>query len=120
MELKHFKISEFDSPDLPNSGVNMDQQFLIKLDLARELAGTPFFINSGYRTKEHNALVGGTLNSSHLKGLAADILCFSSIERYKIIGGLISAGFKRLGIANGFIHVDLDTSKRQNVVFLYS
>lgn len=120
MELKHFSISEFDSPDLPNSGVNMDQEFLIKLDLARELSGTPFYINSGYRTKEHNLRVGGTSISSHLKGLAVDIRCSSSQERYKILNGLIRAGFRRIGIHRNFIHVDLDTSKPQNLVFLYS
>lgn len=120
MNLKHFKISEFDSPDLPNSGVNMDQQFLIKLDLARQLAGTPFYINSGYRTKEHNLRVGGTSLSAHLKGLAADIRCTLSDERHKILGGLIRAGFRRIGIHRNFIHVDLDDTKPQNVVFLYS
>ena len=120
MILKHFKISEFDSPDLPNSGVNMDTNFLIKLDLARQLAGTPFFINSGYRTKEHNLSVGGTSLSSHLKGLAADIRCSSSQERYKILYGLVKAGFKRIGIHRNFIHVDLDSEKPQNIIFLYS
>ena len=52
MNLNYFTLSEFDSPDLPNSGVNMDSQFLTKLETAREYAGIPFRITSGYRTKE--------------------------------------------------------------------
>ena len=54
-ELEFFKISEFDSPDLPGSGGKMQVSTLLKLVQARKLAGVPFVINSGYRTPEHNA-----------------------------------------------------------------
>ena len=30
--LKYFTLDEFDSPDLPNSGINMDSDFLQKLE----------------------------------------------------------------------------------------
>lgn len=39
------------------------------------LGGKPFGINSGYRSAALNAAVGGSPTSSHLKGLAADIVC---------------------------------------------
>ena len=55
--LKYFTLDEFDSPDLPNSGVNMDSNFLQKLEAAREIAGIPFKINSGYRTQEHHQAI---------------------------------------------------------------
>ena len=48
--MKYFKLEEFDSPDLKGSGKNMKKDFLVKLDEARELAGIPFKINSGFRT----------------------------------------------------------------------
>jgi hypothetical protein len=54
MELKHFKTSEFDSPDHPGSGINMKPEFLQRLDSARAIAGIPFKINSGFRTAAHN------------------------------------------------------------------
>jgi len=117
--MKYFKIDEFSSPDLPNSGINMDANFLSMLDDARHMADIPFKINSGYRTKEHNSKVGGKEKSSHLKGKAADISCSSSRERWIIITALQDAGFNRIGIANNFIHVDSDENKSPNVIWTY-
>ena len=119
MSLKYFTYEEFDSPDLGNSGINMDRNFLQKLELAREIAGIPFKINSGYRTKEHNRKVGGKEKSSHLIGKAADVAYANSRERWVIITALQDAGFNRLGIAKGFVHVDSDTSKSPNVIWTY-
>ena len=93
----------------------MDINFLYKLDHARELAGISFKITSGYRTKEHNAEVGGVPNSSHLIGVAADIAVGSGKERYIILNALIKAGFKRLGVAKTFIHCDTDPNKPNSV-----
>jgi len=115
MSFKYFSLSEFDCPSLPNSGKNMDVQFLSKLEEAREIAGIPFKINSGYRTKERNQEVGGVSNSSHLSGVAADIAVGSGNERYIILNALIRAGFKRLGVAKTFIHCDTDSSKSNSV-----
>ena len=39
----------------------------------REYVGGPIVVNSGYRTKEVNRLVGGVMNSQHLTGEAADL-----------------------------------------------
>jgi len=119
MNLKHFSINEFDSPDLPNSGLNMDNDFLQMLDMAREIANIPFKINSGYRTKEHNKKVGGKSDSSHLVGKATDIAYKDSRERYIIITSLQEAGFNRLGIAKTFVHVDNDQTKAPNVIWTY-
>ena len=115
MNLKFFSLSEFDCPSLPNSGKNMDINFLYKLEHARELAAIPFKITSGYRTAGHNEAVGGVPNSSHLIGVAADIAVGSGNERYIILNALIRAGFKRIGVAKGFIHADTDDSKSNSV-----
>ncbi len=113
--MKYFTLDEFDCPSHQGSGVNMDGDFIAKLEQAREIAGVPFKINSGYRTKERNEQVGGVPNSSHLNGLAADIAIASGNERYIILNALIKAGFKRLGIAKTFIHCDTDSSKSNSV-----
>lgn len=119
MNLNYFTLSEFDSPDLPNSGVNMDKQFLAKLETAREYAAIPFKITSGYRTEGHNTKVGGVKDSAHTKGYAADIACSSGRERCIIIKALLDAGFNRIGVANTFIHVDNDPSKSSDVIWTY-
>ena len=105
----HFESYEFDSPDLQNSGINMDHSFLQMLDDARGIAGIPFKITSGYRSVEHNQKVGGVSNSSHLIGKACDIAVGSGKERYVIINALIKAGFTRLGVGQTFIHCDNDS-----------
>tara|TARA_R110000824_G_scaffold388083_3_gene583527 strand:+ start:401 stop:775 length:375 start_codon:yes stop_codon:yes gene_type:complete len=117
--LNFFSLSEFNSPDLKDSGKKMDKEFLLQLDFARELAGIPFKINSGYRTKKHNAIVGGRVGSSHLKGLAVDIAYHGSRERYLILHSLMKVGINRLGIGKSFIHADVDKNKDGNVVWLY-
>ena len=119
LDLKYFKLSEFDSPDEVGSGSKMNYAFIEKLDYARGNAGIPFKINSGYRTQEHNALVGGRVGSSHLKGLAADIGYNGSRDRYLILNALMEVGITRFGIAKSFIHCDLDNSKDSNVIWLY-
>ena len=120
----HFESYEFDSPDQIGSGDKMDATFLQMLDDARGIAGIPFKITSGYRTKEHNIEIYKRLgkkpiDSAHLKGKAADISCSSSRERWIIITALQDAGFNRIGIANNFIHVDFDENKSPNVIWTY-
>lgn len=106
---KYFKEIEY----------KMDVDFLAKLDQARELANIPFIINSAYRSEEHNRHIGGKENSSHLRGLAVDISVTDSRTRFIVLEALISVGFNRIGIANTFIHVDLDLSKSDNVIWTY-
>lgn len=98
---------------------NMQPHFLLKLDEAREYAGIPFVINSAYRSLKHNKKVGGKPNSSHIKGLAVDIRCNTSRNRFIILDALIAVGFNRIGVADTFIHVDLDLSKSDNVIWTY-
>ena len=122
--LKHFNFEEFDCPTLEGSrlptsdGGKMCIDFLHKLDEARELAGVPFKITSGYRSPQHNLDVGGRVGSSHIKGLAVDIACTNSDHRQKRLTALIQVGFKRVGIGKSFLHTDLDTSK-PNAIWLY-
>ena len=119
LDLKYFDVSEFDSPDEIGSGSKMNYDFLRKLDYARGRAGIPFKITSGFRTEARNKLAGGTENSSHLFGLAADIGCSGSRERSIIINALLHSGINRIGIAKGFIHCDVDNNKAPDVIWLY-
>ena len=97
---------------------NMQPHFLAKLDEAREYAGIPFVINSAYRSPTHPLSIKNP-TSSHIKGLAVDIRCNTSRNRFIILDSLIAVGFNRIGIADSFIHVDLDLSKSDNVTWTY-
>lgn len=124
MDLKYFKIEDFDCPNEPGSGTLMDPDFLQLLDRAREISGTPFIINSGVRTPERNAAVGGRANSAHLSTreggpCAVDIAVKGSRDRFLILKGLIEAGCHRIGIARTFIHADGAKDLDPEVTWLY-
>lgn len=113
----HFDLDEF---SCPHCGKNkIETSFVKDLDQAREDAGIPFKINSGYRCPVHNMKIGGTENSAHVYGVASDIECLTSRYRFKILNSLIFVGFTRIGIAEDFIHVDSDKNKDPEVVWLY-
>jgi len=117
MKLKHFKLEEFACPCCGQC--NMNEELLGRLDEARGIANVPFHINSGYRCKEHNKSVGGSPNSSHLKGLAVDIKTHNSRDRFRILEALLAVGFNRLGIGRHFIHTDIDKDKVREVIWDY-
>jgi len=111
MDLKYFSLDEFDSPDEAGSGAKMCCKFLKKLDKIRADFGQPLRVNSGYRSKAHNLKVGGRVGSSHTKGLAADLHCNNSANRTLLLKAIYKNGIKRVGIANTFIHIDIDNNK---------
>lgn len=110
--LIYFDRTEFTEPE------KMDPKLLLMLDAARHFAGIPFVINSSYRLRGHNSRVGGVSNSSHLVGLAVDIACSNSFDRFTIINALVRAGFTRIGIGQHHIHCDIDIEKGQDVIWL--
>lgn len=108
MPWKHFSDDEV---------VNLNPDLVEKLDHARGFAHCPFFITSGYRSKGQNDAAGGAENSSHMRGLAVDIRCDDAFKRFRMVSALILAGFNRIGVYNAHIHVDIDRSLPQNVMW---
>ena len=119
MELKYFKISEFNCKCGCNTNY-IDSDFLEMMDKARRIAGVPFKINSGYRCEKH-PLSKKNPTSSHIKGIAADIRFIDSKNLALIMGGLGGAGFERFGIdfKNKFIHTDCDEDKTNPCIWGY-
>lgn len=102
---KNFKLREFQCKD-GNYEVRLDSQLLEKLQALRDRIDRPIIINSGYRTKSYNKLVGGSPNSQHLLGRAADISVATMNPReIAIIAEEI--GFGGIGVYNTFVHVDV-------------
>ena len=85
--------------------VKIDNAFLARLRLAREIAGVPFHISSGYRCEKHNEEVGST-SRNHIEGKAADLVVVDGPTRGRILKGLYKAGFTRVGVHALFIHCD--------------
>lgn len=106
---KYFKDSEI---------IGLDTRLVSMLDCAREKAGIPFIITSGLRTADQNAKVGGVSDSAHLKGLAVDIFCPNSTNRYKILKSLLEVGFTRIELCSRHVHADIDSMKQANVIIL--
>jgi len=52
-------------------------------------------------------------------GIAADISCKTSKDRFDMINAFIEVGFKRIGVGSSFIHVDIDENKSQNLIWTY-
>lgn len=98
--------------------IGVSDKLMTMLDNARTIADTPFRITSGLRTEEENKRVGGVVDSAHLKGLAVDIACSDMSKRFAMVYAFFVAGFKRIEIGKNHIHVDIDETKDQRVIFL--
>ncbi len=78
------------------------------LDPLREAYGRPIRVNSGYRCPRLNNLVGGSPNSQHMRGEAADIQPVSGNEAdLEVLAQFLiaSSKFDQLIIYPTFIHV---------------
>ena len=115
-KIKHFKKEEFSCRC--GCGLNIINKDLVKkLDKARDLANTSFFITSACRCISHNNSIKGSITSSHLDGLAVDIDIESSSKRYKVLYSLFAVGFSRIGIYSDFVHADIDIEKPKNMIW---
>jgi len=89
-----------------------------RIQRVRNIFG-PIKISSACRCESWNQDCGGKINSAHTKGLALDLVCANSRNRYHLLTDLIME-FDRIGISgDGFIHVDTDPSKDANVCWTY-
>ena len=118
---QYVKRSEF---RCPCCGLcHVDDWVVNRFNEARGIAGVPFIINSGYRCERKNAQLvatsGASKTSAHMAGLAADLKAEESGTRFRIVDGLLQAGFLRIGIYPTFIHADLaHVGKPAPVLFL--
>ncbi|MDX3762159.1 D-Ala-D-Ala carboxypeptidase family metallohydrolase [Streptomyces mirabilis] len=111
----HFDWAEFQSKDGAGfSGGNVDaatvrenvRRLMYKLEALRKKAGDrAVTIDSGFRSKAHNASVGGRPNSMHLYGVAADT----------IVAGLATRSVYRLAETCGLSGLEAYTHSWQHV-----
>lgn len=115
----NFSLSEFASADgTPPSGEVLKNltELAKNLEVLRKHLGQPIHVTSGFRSKEHNAKIGGATNSMHIKGMAADIQVakFKPEDVAKAIELLIKDGKMKeggLGIYSTWVHYDIRGTK---------
>lgn len=105
---RNFKVSEFKSRDYPM--VVLSTELITKLQILRDGVAGPINVNSGFRSREHNNSVGGSKNSAHLLGAAADIwtpkmsvMNFAEFIR-KNFGKNVAIGAHP---EDGYVHIDV-------------
>lgn len=116
----HFSASELGATDA-------DAQVLASLralcahvlEPVRTLLGVPLRVTSGYRTRAHNAAIGGAATSQHCLGLAADVVPvgMSAEVAMQRIASAVRDGKLTLDQAicyagGGFVHLSWSASPR--------
>lgn len=108
----HFKVKEFACQDGSDT-IFIARELPIVCEYIRMRCGKSITINSAYRTTTHNKKVGGTTNSQHLYGTAADLKKPSGFTPAKMasIAREIMPDWGGVGIYDWGIHVDVRKEK---------
>lgn len=128
---KNFEWSEFEKSDIAkahhinNAITDWDVRDNIKalvdnvLQPLRDAWGQPIFINSGYRCKELNELVGGVETSQHCKGMAADCGCSDPYALAKLAKkmGLV---WDQMILYPSFVHFSYRADGKNRMQILYN
>jgi len=102
----------------------MEVGFLRRLHKARKIAGVPFRILDTLRNDSRSA-------HGEVPGIAVDLQCLNSQERFKIVKAGLEVGFERIGVyegSNGIykgkrkkdgggVHLDMSESKSQGHIW---
>lgn len=105
----NFKVKEFRSKDGSNT-VLIDDKLVAALQDIRNHFGSAVHITSGYRSPSYNAVVGGSKNSYHTKGMAVDIKV-TGVSPIEVARYAEKLGLKGIGLYNTFVHLDTRTTK---------
>ena len=113
----HFNLDEFKckaGPAVPEELQGYTMALATCLERIRAEFNCPMQVISGYRTPEYNKRCGGSKNSQHVKGKAADLRIAgitvadlaSTIERLIEDGAIIQGGIGTYPSQN-FVHYDI-------------
>lgn len=117
--IEYFNPWEFGDKNKANDKAYfaVSQVLVDNLDILRLTLGRPITITSGYRSPGTNKAVGGSENSYHLFGMAADFTTKYLEDTYKLLLNHkeLSTYFKGVGYYpdRNFIHVDVRNTDEQ-------
>lgn len=112
---ENFSFNEFVNENDPEKPSGVALRYMIQLcglvlEPLRKHLGKPIRVTSGFRSTAHNARIGGSKNSLHTTGMAADIVVGGIPEQIKVaafLSKLDEVGGIGLYEAKGIIHVDI-------------
>ena len=103
----HFKAREFACRSGADA-VLIAPRLVMVLETIRAHFGAAVTINSGYRTPEYNAKVGGAARSQHCYGTAADIVVKGQTpEAVAAFARTLMPDWGGVGVYKSFTHIDI-------------
>ena len=111
MDSKYFKQTEFECKCGCKSYIPNDLLIEVLTEV-REHFGVPVIITSSTRCEQHNKNVGGSSNSQHKLGTAADIIVkgIDTEEVYEYLNSIYPTS-KGIGLYYDFVHIDVRDKK---------
>lgn len=121
----HFTLDEFTfSQTAVRNNINNNPSQSVKnnlrvlaqnLEKIRTFLGHPLRISSAFRCMELNRKIGGSVNSAHMDGLAADFTCEAFGKPIDIVKALYKADIKvdQVIEEGRWVHVSFDPKMRQ-------
>ena len=105
--------------NIPSPQIQQNLQVLANaLEQVRALLGTPVKISSGYRNMELNRAIGGSSNSAHMLGYAADFDSNSYGTPKQIVKAIKDSGieYDQLICEGGWVHISFDPKQRNQTL----
>jgi hypothetical protein len=126
---EHFTLAEFtrsETASRRNLDNTPDQDTIGNLIIlaqgmedVRKLLGHPIHINSAYRSPKVNSAVGGSKDSAHMKGFAADFTCPGFGDPWQICNEIIKSDIRVDQLIfeyQQWVHISFDPQMRGQVL----
>ncbi len=112
---EHFSVEEMACRcgcGLGREVCDFDPRLIEAIEAVHYKANLPMRVTSGARCRGHNIAEGGHEKSAHIvdsthQGQAIDFMIYDNNYRAIFLDAIYSVGFPGVGIAKGFMHIDV-------------
>lgn len=108
----NFSASEFQCRE--TGELEMDANFMEKLQQLRYMYGRPMHVTSGYRSPRHSIEARKPAPGTHAQGIAVDIAA-SGRDAYDLMFLAMRYGFNGIGISKTFVHLDTRPNEKRTI-----